>query len=36
VIDLKAQGMSLRAIRRVVDEKWSGKGPGTRTPLPPE
>jgi hypothetical protein len=36
VIDLKAQGMSLRAIRRLVDEKWSGHGPGTNTPLPPD
>jgi hypothetical protein len=35
VIDLKAKGMGLLAIRRVVDEKWSGRGPGTKTPLPP-
>jgi len=36
VIDLKAKGTPLRAIRRVVDEKWSSRGPGTPTPLPPE
>jgi hypothetical protein len=36
VIDGKAKGMTLRAIRRAIDEKWSGRGPGTNTPLPPD
>jgi hypothetical protein len=36
VIDMKAKGVGLRAIRRAVDEKWGDRGPGTNTPLPPE
>jgi len=32
---LLAEGQSLRAIRTFIDQKWSGSGPGTLTPLPP-
>jgi hypothetical protein len=29
-----AQGLSVKAIRRAIDAKWSSVGPATRTPLP--
>lgn len=32
---MRAQGLSLREIRKAIDEKWSGNGPSTKTPLPP-
>jgi len=35
VIDMKAKGQSLRAIRAAIDVKWGDRGPSTNTPLPP-
>jgi hypothetical protein len=35
VIELRKQGMSLRAIRTAIDAKWGDRGPSTKTPLPP-
>jgi len=32
---MRSQGLSLREIRTAIDEKWSGSGPSTKTPLPP-
>jgi hypothetical protein len=32
---LQAEGKPLAEIRTYVDQKWSDRGPGTHTPLPP-
>lgn len=35
VIEMRSQGVPLKAIRATVDMRWSGSGPSTNTPLPP-
>lgn len=33
---LTAQGQSLRAVRAYIEQTYSGFGPGTSTPWPPD
>lgn len=36
VMRLRGEGKNLRDIRAVIEADWSGAGPGTKTPMPPE
>lgn len=35
VIEMRAQGVPIKAIRATIDQRWGDRAPSTTTPLPP-